>query len=203
MSTQSRLGRGAGSRMSRLLAAQRGRCFYCQGPLVLRQAGEPPSPIDATIDHFFPLATGGLDSWGNWVLACAPCNHAKADRPPDEAEVAHWNTLAGEWPFIRTIDTAFLQRKRCVACRSWISPMRLEASIRAGRATATCRRRCSQKLRRERQRQRGFQPADVLQPVVLPGHARRIPWWRRLAAAIHTVVDLLFPQARTLRRKSE
>lgn len=38
-----------------------------------------------TWDHVLPKSRGGSDSWINTVAACAPCNHGKADRTPQEA----------------------------------------------------------------------------------------------------------------------
>lgn len=38
-----------------------------------------------TLDHVMPQSRGGGDTWENLVTACAPCNHAKANRTPDEA----------------------------------------------------------------------------------------------------------------------
>jgi hypothetical protein len=147
MSTQSKLGRSAVSRLSRLHAAQGGSCFYCAGALTLRLAGEPVSDADATIDHFFPKAAGGPDGWGNWVLACKRCNHAKASRQPTREEMQAWNELAAEWQFIRPIDMDLVQKKRCAACGRWISPVRLGESIRAGAETNTCRSRCGRNIR--------------------------------------------------------
>lgn len=38
-----------------------------------------------TIDHVHPRSRGGKHEWTNVVSACAPCNHQKADRTPEEA----------------------------------------------------------------------------------------------------------------------
>ena len=38
-----------------------------------------------TWDHVLPRSRGGSDAWDNTVAACAPCNHRKADRTPEEA----------------------------------------------------------------------------------------------------------------------
>lgn len=38
-----------------------------------------------TIDHVFPRSRGGRHEWTNVVASCAPCNHFKAARTPEEA----------------------------------------------------------------------------------------------------------------------
>ncbi len=148
VSTQSRLGRNATSRLSRLHAAQKSRCFYCQQVITLRLPGEPATSMGATIDHFFPKSEAGIDGWGNWVLACRTCNNRKASRLPSREEIAAWNRLAADWPYARPIDLALVQRKRCVVCACWISPMRLGDSLRSGAETSTCRPRCGRAGRR-------------------------------------------------------
>lgn len=40
-----------------------------------------------TIDHVVPRAHGGKHEWTNVVSSCAPCNHRKRDRTPDEANM--------------------------------------------------------------------------------------------------------------------
>jgi 5-methylcytosine-specific restriction endonuclease McrA len=42
-------------------------------------------PQDMTIDHVLPKSRKGKDTWENLVCACSKCNHAKADRTPEEA----------------------------------------------------------------------------------------------------------------------
>ena len=51
-------------------------CVYC---------GVQPGVNELTIDHVTPRAHGGQSTWGNCVLACLACNHAKADRTPEQA----------------------------------------------------------------------------------------------------------------------
>jgi len=46
------------------------------------------SKIPLTIDHVTPKGRGGIDSWGNLVAACKPCNQKKGDRMPDEVGMA-------------------------------------------------------------------------------------------------------------------
>jgi hypothetical protein len=175
VSTQSRLGRTAVSRLGRLHAAQRSRCFYCQMLITLRLPGEPPSPQDATIDHFFPKSEGGPDGWRNWVLACRACNHQKASRQPTEAQILAWNTLAADWPYIRPIDLALVRRKRCVICHQWISPMRLADSIASGTETETCRPRCGRKSRSRKTSARTSSEQTNLQPP--PNLPTPKSWW--------------------------
>ncbi|GAB2491385.1 hypothetical protein HNR10_001441 [Nocardiopsis aegyptia] len=56
------------------LLAKFGRtCVYC---------GATDTPLN--IDHVHPRSRGGSDRVANLVLACIPCNQAKADRPVEE-----------------------------------------------------------------------------------------------------------------------
>ena len=51
-------------------------CQYC---------GVQPGVGELTIDHVQPRSRAGATSWENCVVACGPCNRAKADRTPAEA----------------------------------------------------------------------------------------------------------------------
>ncbi|WP_084780824.1 HNH endonuclease [Planobispora rosea] len=51
-------------------------CFYCADPFADLAA--------ATLDHLVPSSRGGTWARANLVLACEPCNQAKADRLPSE-----------------------------------------------------------------------------------------------------------------------
>ena len=53
-------------------------CQYC---------GVQPGTDELTIDHIVPRAQGGQSSWTNCVLACLDCNHRKADRTPEQANM--------------------------------------------------------------------------------------------------------------------
>jgi 5-methylcytosine-specific restriction endonuclease McrA len=53
-------------------------CQYCGGQ---------PKSDELTIDHVVPRAQGGESSWENCVLACVSCNHSKADRTPQQAQI--------------------------------------------------------------------------------------------------------------------
>lgn len=62
----------------------RWRCFYC-GRVTRCSTCDPSVPFKfkATLDHVIPRCRGGRDSLDNLVLACEPCNNAKADYLPD------------------------------------------------------------------------------------------------------------------------
>ena len=64
--------RPAGLTRAGVLRRDLHRCGYCG----LRAT---------TVDHVVPASRGGEWSWLNTVAACAPCNHRKANRTPDEA----------------------------------------------------------------------------------------------------------------------
>jgi 5-methylcytosine-specific restriction endonuclease McrA len=57
-----------------VLVRDQHRCAYCG-----RRA--------STVDHVRPRSRGGADSWSNTVASCAECNHRKADRTPEQAEM--------------------------------------------------------------------------------------------------------------------
>jgi 5-methylcytosine-specific restriction endonuclease McrA len=52
------------------------RCQYC---------GEQFMTEDLTFDHVYPQSRGGKTEWTNIVSCCVLCNHAKANRTPEEA----------------------------------------------------------------------------------------------------------------------
>lgn len=51
------------------------RCVYCAVPLDYE---------NATLDHVYPVAKGGIDVAGNLVSACNACNRLKGDLHPTE-----------------------------------------------------------------------------------------------------------------------
>ena len=53
-------------------------CQYCGVRLPMKQL---------TYDHVRPRSRGGRTNWENVVTACRPCNHAKGDRTPREANM--------------------------------------------------------------------------------------------------------------------
>lgn len=55
-----------------LMRRDRHKCAYCA------RAGD-------TIDHVIPRCQGGRTEWLNVVVACEPCNAAKAGRTPTQA----------------------------------------------------------------------------------------------------------------------
>ena len=63
---------GRRGRRRGVLIRDRHRCAYCG-----RRA--------TTVDHVVPRSHGGGDTWLNTVAACAPDNHRKADRTPEQA----------------------------------------------------------------------------------------------------------------------
>lgn len=56
-----------------LFARDHYQCAYCE------------EGTAETIDHVFPKSRGGKHEWTNVVSSCAPCNHTKRDRTPEEA----------------------------------------------------------------------------------------------------------------------
>jgi 5-methylcytosine-specific restriction endonuclease McrA len=40
-----------------------------------------------TIDHVIPRSLGGQHTWENMTTACIPCNHHKAGRTPEQANM--------------------------------------------------------------------------------------------------------------------
>lgn len=66
-----------------LFARDKGECAFCL-----------PGKAE-TIDHVFPRSRGGKHEWTNVVAACAPCNHYKRDRTPQEAGLKlRWEPFA-------------------------------------------------------------------------------------------------------------
>lgn len=54
-------------------------CNWCNCPLTEKTA---------TVDHYVPLALGGLDNFNNYVLACQPCNAQRGHAMPDITDAA-------------------------------------------------------------------------------------------------------------------
>ena len=57
-----------------LFARDGWRCVYC---------GTTSGRL--TLDHVVPRSKGGESVWENVVTACAPCNHKKGNRTPEES----------------------------------------------------------------------------------------------------------------------
>ena len=68
------LSRGFTKRQA-LSEAQNHRCAYCGIVMTEPHPGWPTHrDTDATIDHYVPVAAGGLRIWSNEVMACRLCN---------------------------------------------------------------------------------------------------------------------------------
>ena len=61
-----------------LFRRDRNLCLYC---------GHRFGVGELSRDHVIPLSRGGRDSWTNVVTSCRRCNHRKADRLPEEADM--------------------------------------------------------------------------------------------------------------------
>jgi 5-methylcytosine-specific restriction endonuclease McrA len=62
-----------------LFAAQGQQCCICRKVMRREQA---------TIDHVKPKGRGGKDALENFLLAHEACNHARADTPADDTQLA-------------------------------------------------------------------------------------------------------------------
>ena len=62
----------------KLFARDRNVCAYC---------GKLFGDLDLTREHIVPQAQRGADHWMNVVTACQPCNHRKAARTPEQANM--------------------------------------------------------------------------------------------------------------------
>ena len=58
---------------------QNGLCFYCGYPLMNAER-------QFVLDHLVPSSRGGPDGHQNRVAACRPCDSAKRNRLPTQAE---------------------------------------------------------------------------------------------------------------------
>jgi 5-methylcytosine-specific restriction endonuclease McrA len=56
----------------------RNMCQYCAKVL---------TPNKVTMDHVFPRARGGENSWKNCVASCTECNNKKGAKTPEEAKM--------------------------------------------------------------------------------------------------------------------
>lgn len=61
-------------KMLRLAERDGEHCVWCSTPLTYRS-------LHATVDHIRCRSHGGADALDNLVLACAPCNHRRANAP--------------------------------------------------------------------------------------------------------------------------
>jgi len=63
-------------------------CQYCgrkAGEIVV--SGGKKTSLRMTLDHIVPKSRGGQNKWENLVTCCHLCNHKKADRTPEEADM--------------------------------------------------------------------------------------------------------------------
>jgi 5-methylcytosine-specific restriction endonuclease McrA len=67
-----------------LMLAQNGLCFYCGRRMLTGPLPDEALFRRATIDHYVPLARGGLNVRDNVVGACNECNNRKGALMPDE-----------------------------------------------------------------------------------------------------------------------
>jgi HNH endonuclease len=63
---------------AKLVRRDRFTCAYC---------GQRFAERDLQCEHILPESRGGRWSWMNLVSACGRCNHAKANRTPEEARM--------------------------------------------------------------------------------------------------------------------
>jgi 5-methylcytosine-specific restriction endonuclease McrA len=61
--------------------------IYTRDAFTCQYCGERFDTEGLTFDHVLPRSAGGRTSWENIVTACVPCNHAKANRTPEQARM--------------------------------------------------------------------------------------------------------------------
>lgn len=136
-----------------LFASQSGKCFFCDCELENRKAKaddvEKRKRMEAkkrgevyrhpwTIEHLFPKKFGFIVR-NNAVLACKPCNSAKSDRFPTEAEMGRamllYAVIGSVWaPHLGHTEQRikeFNSQPNQVANRKWL--LQYEAGIRDDR----------------------------------------------------------------------
>jgi 5-methylcytosine-specific restriction endonuclease McrA len=62
--------------------------IYTRDGFTCQYCGQRGHSEDLTFDHVVPRAAGGRTTWENIVTCCVPCNHAKANRTPEQAGLA-------------------------------------------------------------------------------------------------------------------
>lgn len=70
------------------------RCHYCKIKL---------NAENTTVDHVIPKARGGGNAIVNLVLACEPCNHARADMSYAKFAQRMREALAAPGPLVRPL----------------------------------------------------------------------------------------------------
>jgi 5-methylcytosine-specific restriction endonuclease McrA len=73
------------------------RCLYCG-----RHRSQLRGREFLTRDHVRPISRGGLNTWGNVVTACSPCNNRKGSHLPEEV-VMHPLQAPGEPNYVELI----------------------------------------------------------------------------------------------------
>ena len=79
------------------------RCVYC---------GHHLDPMEATLDHVYPVARGGAHAPGNVVSACGPCNRMKGDMLPHEFFARYPNAGANFVRYARAVHRALKRNAR-------------------------------------------------------------------------------------------
>lgn len=59
--------------------------IYARDGFTCQYCGVVQETEDLTFDHVVPRSAGGKTCWENIVTCCVPCNHAKANRTPEQA----------------------------------------------------------------------------------------------------------------------
>ncbi|GAP50836.1 HNH endonuclease [Streptomyces azureus] len=90
------------ARKQRLAARDGAQCYYCRRPF--RELRE------ATVDHIAPVSLWRSWSVSSLVLACRPCNDAKADRFPLSLALVLLAWVHPTRPVVRSVDLPLLAR---------------------------------------------------------------------------------------------
>jgi 5-methylcytosine-specific restriction endonuclease McrA len=61
--------------------------LYLRDSFACQYCGQRHDSQGLTFDHVVPRSAGGKTSWENIVACCVPCNHAKANRTPEQARM--------------------------------------------------------------------------------------------------------------------
>jgi 5-methylcytosine-specific restriction endonuclease McrA len=59
--------------------------IYARDGFTCQYCSQRMETEELTFDHVLPRAAGGKTTWDNIVTCCVPCNHAKANRTPEQA----------------------------------------------------------------------------------------------------------------------
>jgi 5-methylcytosine-specific restriction endonuclease McrA len=61
--------------------------IYTRDGFACQYCGDRMDTEDLTFDHVLPRSAGGRTTWENILACCVPCNHAKANRTPEQARM--------------------------------------------------------------------------------------------------------------------